>query len=176
MNKIWIFALILFQCSINDFVEEDIQYINIILSNNERNEELFIEKDGIFPFANYLPNSSFYYGSNINSADSLGSTSLLLFNSPGSIPISLSISFPGKKEGIFPWSSNYLEGSLFINKTTYDPEYIYLEGLIIVNKYGKIGKRIEGSISGGVVELLTGDTLQVNGKFSLVRGEDFPEN
>ena len=157
MKKILISIVIVFfalSCSsINDSdSDKDEQFISIILSKDNFEDTLGIVDTSFLTGAIYFP------------VDSIGYTSVSLFNYLDAEPYHLSIAFPGNQVGMVNWS-NSRWNLIHILKKEGDPIPIYItyDGYTDITRYGSIGERIEGSLYGLLVEMSTRDTLAVEG-------------
>ncbi|MCB0282677.1 MAG: hypothetical protein KDF60_08880 [Calditrichaeota bacterium] len=167
-----IFLGVLTACSGLDGNDVKSQYFKINYTYPDSVESYKIEDQSSFPRAVYYtpPIASF-----LVNADSLGFTSVGLFDFSGSVPFHIGTSFTGKSGGVYSWDSDSLE-SIFIfqkDQELDDLTFREISGYTAVTKYGAIGERVEGSIYGIVVSIVTGDTVQLAGEFSVIRGKDF---
>ena len=157
----------IFGCSSINESEQDDQFISITLSGDNYSKTLRID-NSIRSGAMYVTDSQVY-----PYTDSLNYTLLTLFNSEDAEPYYISMTFPGKEEGIFNWT-NSISSLLIIQLTEgFGTGFLNLQGTTEVTKYGSVGKRIEGNISGALLETSTQDTINVIGEFSLIRDNDF---
>ena len=157
----------IFGCSsINDSDQDD-QFISLSLSGSNYKKTLRID-NSIRSGAMYVTDSQVY-----PFTDSLAYTLLSLFNSEDAEPHYISITFPGKEEGLYEWSRSISSLLLIQLAEDFGNNFFNLQGSTEVTKYGSIGKKIEGNISGTLLEISTQDTINVIGEFSLIRGNDF---
>lgn len=81
--------------------------------------------------------------------------------------------FTGSSSGTFNWrAENYDAAVIMMND---DNALLYLaasEGKTNVVTYGTVGQKIEGTISGRLVEVSTMDEIIISGTFSIERGSD----
>jgi hypothetical protein len=100
-----------------------------------------------------------------------------LFSDSNDEPRHMSLAFQGNKIGTLDWSSSSWNLiSIDEDGIPGPPIYMTHNGQTTITKYGSIGERVEGTLSGIIVEMTTRDTLTANGEFSVIRIKDFMPN
>jgi hypothetical protein len=91
----------------------------------------------------------------------------------GNDSVYVAFQFSGSRSGTFNWrAENYDAAVIMMND---DNALLYLatsDGKTSVITYAAVGQKIEGTISGKLVEVSTMDEIIVSGTFSIVRGSD----
>lgn len=91
----------------------------------------------------------------------------------GNDSVYVAFQFAGSKNGMLNWrAENYDAAVIMLND---DNALLYLatsEGKTNVITYGAVGQKIEGTISGKLVEVSTMDEIIVSGTFSIIRAQD----
>jgi hypothetical protein len=91
----------------------------------------------------------------------------------GNDSVYVAFQFAGSSSGTFNWrAENYDAAVIMMND---DNALLYLatsEGKTNVVTYGAVGQKIEGTLSGKLVEVSTMDEIIVSGTFSIVRAQD----
>lgn len=102
-----------------------------------------------------------------------GETSAAFWGKTGSDSVYVAFQFAGSSEGTYNWrNENYDAAVILLND---DNALLYLatsEGKTNVITYGAVGQKIEGTISGKLVEVSTMDEIIVSGTFSIIRAQD----
>jgi len=83
-----------------------------------------------------------------------------------------SIIFKGNQAGTFNWND---ENGTIIYRTTSTGVFSYIgitQGSTTVSSYGAVGAKVEGTISGKLIEATSGSELNISGSFSGVRIPD----
>ena len=102
-----------------------------------------------------------------------GETYAAFWGKAGSDSVYVAFQFAGSSKGSFDWRmENYDAAVIMMND---DNAIMYLatsEGKTNVRNYGAVGEKIEGTISGKMIEVSTMEEISVNGSFSIVRAPD----
>jgi len=169
-----ILLIILLQigCSSVNEQENEEQHIQLSIGGSDTSYTLIIKDNSFIQGAIYYEPESF--SSYLHGADKLGYTSIGLFNSSGSVPFHISILFAGNQTGTFYWNNDSLESSLFvqISEEPFSNPFYYVSGFTKVLNFAKVGDKINGLVSGLIIEQSSGDTLSISGDFSLIRRPD----
>lgn len=102
-----------------------------------------------------------------------GETYAAFWGKTGSDSIYVAFQFNGNKKGSFDWRQENYDAAVIVMDDNNAMLYLATsEGKTNVTNYGAVGEKIEGTISGKMIETSSMDEITVSGSFSIVRAPD----
>lgn len=102
-----------------------------------------------------------------------GETYAAFWGKTGSDSIYVAFQFNGSKKGSFDWRPENYDAAVIVMDDNNAMLYLATsDGKTNVTNYGAVGEKIEGTISGKMIETTSMDEIIVSGSFSIVRAPD----